>query len=224
MNNTIKQHLQTVQEDIRHYSPHPDRVCLVAVSKKQSIEKMQAAVAAGIRDFGENRINEALQKFDTQAFPGITRHFIGYLQSNKANKCLQNFDWLHSLQTEKLARIIARSEHNINCLIEVNISGEANKSGIEPKDVSAFVKNIREYSGLEVRGLMGMAAYTDDTDQIRTSFALLRSISEACAELEIEHIRFHELSMGMTNDYRIALKEGATMLRIGTGIFGARST
>ncbi|MDZ7820927.1 MAG: YggS family pyridoxal phosphate-dependent enzyme [Candidatus Marinimicrobia bacterium] len=153
----------------------------------------------------------------------MTRHFIGYLQSNKANKCLQNFDWLHSLQTEKLARIIARKEQGIRCLIEVNISGESNKSGIAPDALYPFVKRIRDYGNLQVRGLMGMAALTDDGGRIRRSFALLRSLLDDCRDLGTENIRFEELSMGMSNDYRTALEEGSTMLRIGTAVFGPRT-
>ena len=219
----IAERLTVIREDIKRYSPYPDRVRIVAVSKKQPIEKMRLVVAAGITDLGENRIQDALDKFSVDAFDGITRHFIGYLQSNKANKCLQNFNWLHSLQTEKLAKLIANSEYRIKCLIEVNISGEKNKSGLLPDELSAFVKKVREFDGLEIRGLMGMAAFTDDESEIRRSFALLRSLAEEYKTLETAQFKMDELSMGMTHDYRIALEEGATLLRIGTGIFGPRS-
>ncbi len=223
MMNNIRQNLENIREDIRKYSPHPGRVRLIAVSKKQPVERICAGVEAGVSDLGENRIQDALKKFARHPFPGITRHFIGYLQSNKANKCLQNFDWLHSLQTEKLARIIARKEQGIRCLIEVNISGESNKSGIAPDALYPFVKRIRDYGNLQVRGLMGMAALTDDGGRIRSSFALLRSLLDDCRDLETENIRFEELSMGMSNDYRTALEEGSTMLRIGTAVFGPRT-
>ena len=219
----IADKLTVIREDIKRYSPYPDRVRIVAVSKKQPIEKMRSAVEAGITDFGENRIQDALDKFSLEAFDGITRHFIGYLQSNKANKCLQNFNWLHSLQTEKLAKLIAKSDDRIKCLIEVNISGEANKSGLPPDELPDFLKKVRDYEGLEIRGLMGMEAYTEDNSRIRRSFALLRSLAEEYKTLETDHFKMDELSMGMTHDYRIALEEGATFLRIGTGIFGPRS-
>ena len=223
MNRTlIQERLDGIRKDILRYSPHPERVRIVAVSKKQSLDKMRAAAASGINDFGENRIQDALAKFETEPFPGIRRHFIGYLQSNKVNKCLQNFNWLHSLQTDKIARMIADSGREMICLIEVNISGESNKSGLAPEEVLPFVKSIREYKGLLVRGLMGMAALTADETKIRSSFSLLRSVSESCKFMENDSIRFEELSMGMTHDYRIALQEGATILRIGTGIFGPR--
>jgi len=219
----IKNKLEGIRQDIRRYSPYPERVRIVAVSKKQSLDKILAAVQAGVTDLGENRIQDALDKFAQEPFDGITRHFIGYLQSNKANKCLQNFDWLHSLQTEKLAKIIANSEHRLKCLIEVNISGEGKKSGLPPEELSDFVKKVREFKELEVCGLMGMAAFTDDTNAIRRSFSLLRELAETCKPHETERLKMNELSMGMTNDYRIALEEGSTMLRIGTGIFGPRS-
>jgi pyridoxal phosphate enzyme (YggS family) len=219
----IADRLTEIREDIKRYSPYPDRVRIVAVSKKQPIEKMRTAVAAGITDLGENRIQDALDKFSVEAFDGITRHFIGYLQSNKANKCLQNFNWLHSLQTEKLAKLIANSDYRIKCLIEVNVSGEENKSGLLPDELTDFLKKVRDYEGLEIRGLMGMAAFTDDESRIRRSFSLLRSLAEKYKTLETDHFKMDELSMGMTNDYRIALEEGSTMVRIGTGIFGPRS-
>lgn len=219
----IKDRLEAIRQDIQRYSPHPDRVRIVAVSKKQPLDKILQGIKAGVTDIGENRIQDALDKFAQEPFPGITRHFIGYLQSNKVNKCLQNFDWLHSLQTEKLAKLIANSDHRILCLIEVNISGEENKSGIQPDDLSAFVKKVREFKGLEVRGLMGMASFTADESVLHASFRLLRDLADDCRYLETEHLSMGELSMGMTNDYRIALEEGSTMLRIGTGIFGPRS-
>lgn len=219
----IKDKLEAIKQDIQNHSPFPERVKLVAVSKKQPIDKMLAGIEAGITDIGENRIQDALDKFAIESFPGITRHFIGYLQSNKVNKCLQNFEWLHSLQTEKLAKLIANNDNRIKCLIEVNISGEENKSGIQPDDLSAFVKKVREFKGLDVHGLMGMAAFTQDDAAIRTSFTLLRDLAKNCKALETDTLKMDELSMGMTNDYRIALEEGSTMIRVGTGIFGPRS-
>lgn len=219
----IKNKLEAIRQDVLSYSPYPDRVRIVAVSKKQSIDKMLSAIEAGITDLGENRIQDALDKFSIEPFEGITRHFIGYLQTNKANKCLQNFDWLHSLQTEKLAKLIANNENRIKCLIEVNISGEENKSGIIPDELSSFVKKVREFKGLEVYGLMGMAAFTNNEEAIRSSFSLLKQLADENKDHETEHLKMNELSMGMTHDYRIALEEGSTLLRIGTGIFGPRS-
>lgn len=219
----IKDKLEAIRQDILHYSPYPEKVRIVAVSKKQPLEKMMKAAEAGMTDFGENRIQDACEKLQEYAFPGLTRHFIGYLQSNKVNKCLQNFDWLHSLQTEKLAKLIGSSDCSLKCLIEVNISGEESKSGINPENLSDFVKKLKEIQGLEVRGLMGMAAFTHDEAEIRRSFALLRDLAENLRYLGNDMVTFDELSMGMTNDYQIALEEGATMIRVGTGIFGARS-
>lgn len=218
---SIAGRIAQIRETIRTESPHPERVRLIAVSKKQNPERMLEAVRAGILDFGENRIQEALDKFSRESFPGITRHFIGYLQSNKVNKCLQNFNWLHSLQTEKLAGLIADSEIPLLCLIEVNISGESSKSGIRPEALRAFVKQLSAYRGLQVRGLMGIAPQSEET-AIRRSFTLLRELAQDCRSLETENLRFEELSMGMSGDYRIALQEGASMLRIGTAIFGPR--
>ena len=218
----INDRLIAIRQDIQRYSPYPERVRIVAVSKKQPMHFILEGIQAGITDLGENRIQDALNKFKQEPFPGITRHFIGYLQSNKANKCLQNFDWLHSLQTEKLAKLIANSEHRLKCLIEVNISGEENKSGLQPEELTGFVRKVREFKKLEIFGLMGMAAFTGNK-KIRHSFSLLRELAETCKSLETEYLKMSELSMGMTNDYIIALEEGSTMLRIGTGIFGPRS-
>ncbi len=219
----IKDKLEAVRQDVLRYSPYPDKVRIIAVSKKQPIEKMLKAAEAGMTDLGENRIQDACDKFQLESFPGVERHFIGYLQSNKVNKCLQNFDWLHSLQTEKLAKLIAKSDQNLKCLIEVNISGEESKSGIALESLNDFVKKLRLIDGLEVRGLMGMAAFSLNEVEIRNSFALLKSLAEEVTALSTDMISFEELSMGMTNDYRIALEEGSTMIRVGTGIFGPRS-
>ena len=221
---TSADRIRCIREEIRALSPHPERVRLIAVSKKQDLGRMRKAAEAGIRDFGENRIQEAADKFSQEAFPGITRHFIGYLQSNKVNKCLQNFNWLHSLQTEKLAGLIAHSEIPLLCLIEVNISGESSKSGIRPEALRTFVKGLSACPGLQVRGLMGIAPLTEDENTVRRAFALLRELALDCRSPETEDLHFDELSMGMSGDYCIALQEGATMLRIGTAIFGPRQS
>jgi len=220
--NEISSRLEKIRHDITAYSPYPDKVRLVAVSKRQPMEKIRIAVSAGAEALGENRIQDAVRKFDENSFSGVERHFIGYLQSNKVNKCIRYFHWLHSLQSVNCARKISGKESNLQCLVEVNISGEKSKSGLQPDELRSFLKTIREFRHCRVRGLMGMAAFNANTEVIRSSFAHLKELAEQNKDLESSHMSMNELSMGMTQDYIIALEEGATMIRIGTGLFGPR--
>lgn len=224
MKQTIQENLNEIRSQIQICSPHPDKVRLVAVSKRQPIEKIIAAVDAGAVALGENRIQDAIPKLDAHPFPGVERHFIGYLQSNKLSKCLTYFDWLHSLQSVNLVKRIHEKESDINCLIEVNISGDSSKSGLSPDNLKQFVRDVQSYPKCRIRGLMGMASFTDDPNDIRKSFRLLKELALDLAPMETETMNFSELSMGMSNDYKIALEEGATMIRVGTGIFGQRQT
>lgn len=221
--NSIGEKLAIIRGDIQQFSPWPERVRIVAVTKRFSVSEMRMAAAAGITDFGENRIQEALNKFSSETFPGIERHYIGAFQSNKAQDILNHFDWLHSLDRLKTARLVAKEESSLHILIQVNTSGETSKGGIAPDDMESFVDQLIESTpSLLIKGLMTMGPLTKDTKKNRHSFALLRELSEKMKDRETGSFSFHELSMGMTDDYRIALEEGATMIRIGRGLFGPR--
>jgi pyridoxal phosphate enzyme (YggS family) len=219
----LEENLNRIKADIRRLSPHPDKVTLVAVTKRFPVSVMQQAADLGIDNLGESRMQEALEKFEKDPLPGVIRHFIGVLQSNKVQKLVDHFHWLHSLDHIKIARKICEKESSVNICIQVNTSGEETKSGLRPDRVSDFVKTLqKETPGLHIRGLMTMGPLTEDENRIRKAFRLLREIGDTLRTLETETFSFKEYSMGMSGDYRIALEEGSTMLRIGQGLFGPR--
>lgn len=218
----IAENIRRLLADPLISSRYPDKLRLIAVSKKKSLELMKEAVVSGIHDLGENRIQEAENKLSREPFTGIEKHFIGTIQSNKARKMLQYFDWFHGLFTLKVAKIIDREASPIKCLIQVNTSGEESKSGLYPEQMREFVRSIQPLKHLQVRGLMTIGPLTEDREAVRRAFRLLFELHQDAKKLESEHIRFDELSMGMSGDWRIALEEGSSMLRIGTAIFGAR--
>ncbi len=188
---------------------------------------MEAAVRAGQMEFGENTIQDARTKIPQFEGRGLTWHFIGHLQTNKVKFVPGRFAWVHSIDrfdlAAKLSRHAQRAGEQINGLVQVNVTGESSKYGTTPKDVFALVEQIleAELSGVALRGLMTLGAYTTDEAELRHEFAQLRQLRDACAE-RFGLNEFTELSMGMTNDYPIAIAEGATFVRVGTAIFGER--
>ncbi|HBY17796.1 MAG TPA: YggS family pyridoxal phosphate-dependent enzyme [Candidatus Marinimicrobia bacterium] len=219
----LEENLNRIMADIRRLSPYPDKVTLVAVTKRFPVSVMRQAANLGIDNLGESRMQEALEKFEKDPLPGVIRHFIGVLQSNKVQKLVDHFHWLHSLDHLKIARKIYEKESTVKICIQVNTSGEESKSGLQPDRVRDFVKTLQKESpGLQIRGLMTVGPLTEDENRIRKAFRLLREIGDALLPLETETFSFREYSMGMSGDYRIALEEGATMLRIGQGLFGPR--
>ncbi len=219
----IAENISGIQQDILRLSPYPEKVKVVAVTKRFSVCVMRQSVEAGIRHLGENRMQEALEKFESEPFEGIIRHFVGTLQSNKIQKLVDNFHWLHSLEKVKHGRKIHEKASPIQILIQVNTTGERTKGGVKTDELEAFVKALKkEAPSLQIRGLMTMGPLGGTPEEIRASFRLLRKAGEALRSLETENFSFREYSMGMSGDYAIALEEGATFLRIGQGIFGPR--
>lgn len=198
-------------------------VTLVAVSKTQPPAMIREAFAAGQRDFGENYVQEALAKIEALAGLGITWHFIGTLQGNKAKEVARHFDWAHGVDRARIADLLSRHRpaHRppLQVCVQVNISEEATKSGVKPGETLALARHVAALPGLGFRGLMGMASPSGDEAKARAEFSVLRRELEA---IRAAGIGADTLSMGMTQDYPAALAEGATMLRIGTAIFGAR--
>jgi pyridoxal phosphate enzyme (YggS family) len=198
----------------------PAAITLVAVSKTVPPERVREAVAAGIRDLGENYYQEARDKLPLFG-PEVRWHFIGHLQTNKAKYIAGRFALVHSIDSDELARelgkraLAAGGEQPV--LVEVKLDPEAAKFGVEPDAAPDLVSRVAEIPGLRLQGLMGMAPFVDDPDRTRPYFAQLRGLFEL---LPIEHRQI--LSMGMTSDFEIAIEEGATMVRIGTAIFGQR--
>ncbi len=201
----------------------PAAVQLLAVSKKQPLAKIRAAYAAGQRDFGENLVQEGLEKIAALADLGITWHFIGHLQSNKTRAVAENFDWVHTIDKLKTARRLSEQRPPglppLQVCIQVNVDDEASKSGVAPDDLPELASACTELPRLRLRGLMCLPAIRDGFEAQREPFAALRRLAQKLRQLGIET---DTLSMGMTDDYRAAVFEGATIVRIGTALFGER--
>ena len=202
---------------------HGQPVTMIAVTKTHGPEAVDAAVACGIRDMGENKVQEALGKMPVTA-ADLRWHLIGHLQRNKA-KGAAHFAMVHSLDSARLADALdaaaAQDGHPLDVLVQVNVAGEAQKSGVAPADVEALAAHVASLSSLRVAGVMCMAPFTDHEPTLRHAFSGAR---EALAVVRASgHPEAHELSMGMSGDYEIAVEEGATLVRLGTVLFGARS-
>ena len=196
---------------------------LLAVSKTHPAALIEQAFAAGQRIFGENHVQEAVEKMDALANASIEWHLVGPLQSNKTRIVATRFDWVHSVDSEKIARRLSEQRPGgmpaLNVLIQVNVSGETSKNGVAPQDVAELAKEIASLPNLKLRGLMAIPEPTADVQLQRSRFSGLRKLLE---RLQEQHPALDTLSMGMSDDMEAAIAEGATMVRIGTAIFGAR--
>jgi len=199
---------------------------LVAVSKTHSPELIRAAFAAGLRDFGENRVQEAKSKRPELADLGATWHLIGHLQSNKARTALELFHWVHSLDSLRLAEKLAQAADpggpRLPVLIEVNLGEETSKAGVRAVDLAALAEQIAPLETLELRGLMVIPPFLESPEDVRPYFRQLRALAGEIESRNLPQVSMRELSMGMSHDFEVAIEEGATMVRIGTAIFGER--
>ncbi len=228
----IPHNLEKIREAIaaaaRTVGRNADEVTLVAVSKRQSAELIAAAVAAGQRHFGESTAQEALPKIGQIRSEGLVWHFIGHLQSNKARAVPGNFAWLHSLDSLSLGQRLSRQAsalgQALDALIEVNIARDPARHGIAPEQLVPFVEQLLQTSlpGLKLRGLMAIGPYPADEPELRAAFSAVRALRDECRQ-RFGLSGFSELSMGMSGDFVPAIKEGATLIRVGTAIFGERS-
>lgn len=218
--NNIAKVATRIREAAQAAARNPDQVHLLAVSKTQPAEAIRQACQAGLHDFGENYLQEALEKQADLADLPLTWHFIGPIQSNKTKSIAEHFDWVHSVDRLKIAQRLSdqrpESLPPMNICLQVNVSGEASKSGCEPQDVPQLVQAIAALPRLRLRGLMAIPEPTDDPTEQRAAFARLRHLQ---AELQMD---LDTLSMGMSQDLEAAIAEGATWVRIGTALFGAR--
>mgnify|MGYP000125560329 CR=1 FL=1 len=221
---TIAENIANVRERIHRAvvaSNRPaDSVTLMAVSKTRPASAIRDAWAAGVRDFGENYLQEALDKIAQLDELPLTWHFIGPIQSNKTKPIAEHFDWVHSVERIKVAKRLSeqRPAHlpALNICLQVNISREASKSGVLPEDVAALAADIAALPNLTLRGLMAIPAPAEDSESRRAPLAALR---ELMADIDLP---LDTLSMGMTDDLTEAVQEGATIVRVGTALFGAR--
>ncbi len=205
----------------------PEEIKLIAVSKTHPSELIAEAFQAGQVRFGENRVQEASEKIERLQKPGIEWHLIGHLQKNKARFCPGRFDWIHSVDSQELLELLekqcALQRQSIQILLQANLSQEDSKSGVSDYDnLCRLLEKAQDCQWLSCRGLMTMAAATDDANEIRRTFAQLRTWLEKLRN-EFNLTTFTELSMGMSSDYRISIAEGATMIRLGTALFGERA-
>lgn len=204
----------------------PKSVRLLPVSKTVSDERIKIAIEAGERRFGENKVQEAKRKSETFADEALDWVIVGNLQTNKARDVARFASEVQSLDRLRLAEILERrlqlEGRAIDVLVQVNTSGEATKSGLRPEEVPAFMKELRSFETLRVKGLMTLALFSDDMDAVRACFRRLRELRDRLRDLPQNDWELTELSMGMSGDYRVAIEEGATEVRIGQAIFGPR--
>ena len=231
VDNVVLENTRKVQKKVQQCAEAAGRnvsdIRLVAVSKTRTLAEVAAAADSGLQVFGENMVQDALTKIPYLP-QDLEWHFIGHLQSKKAGKIPGHFQWIHSVDSIKLAKKLSTAMQNynensqLNCLIQVNVSGEPSKYGMMPEQVKSFLQEILalNLSCLNWRGLMTIGVRADE-QQTRNAFRELRQLQQSCSE-EFSLPEFDQLSMGMSADYCLAIEEGATMVRVGTSIFGSR--
>ena len=226
----IKENLEEVEARITRACERSGRerseVTLISVSKTKPVEMLQEAYDAGSRDFGENKPQEIREKYP-QLPTDIRWHMIGHLQRNKIKYIIDKVCMIHSVDSIRLAEAIEEEakKHGIvmPVLIEVNVAEEESKFGVHLDEVESLVRQISELSNIQVQGLMTIAPFTENAEDNRIYFRKLRNLYVDIKDKNIDNVNMCNLSMGMTGDYEVAVEEGATMVRVGTGIFGARS-
>jgi len=227
----LKDRLEAVKKRIKAAAEAANRtldsIRLVAVSKTVPAEVVKEAIEAGATDLGENYIQEAREKISALAMYPAIWHYIGHLQSNKAKYAVRMFDLIHSVDSLKLAKELDKHAAKIDkiqpILLQVNVAKEDSKSGVYVEDTLRLLKEIGTLENISVKGLMTMPPYFNAPEKVRPFFAALRELRDRIKNEGIPHIAMDELSMGMTGDFETAIQEGATIVRIGTAIFGARN-
>ncbi len=225
----LKENLEYVESQIREACERSGRlreeVTLIAVSKTKPVSVLKEAYDLGVRVFGENKVQELADKYE-ELPKDIRWHMIGHLQRNKVKYIIDKVELIHSVDSLRLAETIEKeaAKHNItaNILIEVNVAKEESKFGLMPEELDEFVSGVAKFPHIQVQGLMTIAPFVDDPEENRGIFQRLRKLSVDIAAKNVDNITMCILSMGMTNDYTVAVEEGAAMVRVGTGIFGAR--
>jgi pyridoxal phosphate enzyme (YggS family) len=229
---TLRERFESVRQKVvqaaQRSNRSADEITVIAISKSHPTEKLRAAIDAGIQDLGENRIQEAEPKIHEIGRTTARWHLVGHLQANKARKAVQLFDYIHSLDSVDLARRLDRlcaeqDRFELPVLIQIDLGGEETKTGIEPTRLPELLEMISRCSRLRLAGLMTMPPYFEDPDCARPFFKALRDVRDQLQRQGSFGDRRGELSMGMSNDFEVAVEEGATMVRVGTAIFGARS-
>ena len=227
---SLKENLKEVQDKMEDAIARSGRdrenVTLIAVSKTKPVSMIKEVYDLGVRDFGENRVQEIVEKYD-QLPHDIRWHLIGHLQTNKVKYIIDKVCLIHSVDSLKLAREISKEavKHSItaNILIEVNVAGEESKFGVRPEDLEDLVIEIAQLPGICIKGLMTVAPYVVDSEENRQVFVKMKQFSVDISRKSIDNVCMDYLSMGMSGDYTVAVEEGSTMIRVGTSIFGERN-
>ncbi len=218
----VKQRINNVCQRIGR---DPGEIKLIAVSKTVPAEAIKIAVENGIDHIGENRVQEAEKKFE-QLGNIATWHLVGHLQTNKVKKALLIFHFIHSVDSFHLAQEISKRalllQQEFDCLVEVNTSGEDTKFGVSPDETHQLIQKIAPFPGIRIKGLMTIGAFLPDPEDVRPCFKMLRELRDEIDKAGLENVDMKYLSMGMTDDFEVALEEGANMIRIGRAIFGER--
>ena len=214
-----------IQAACRRTGRKREDVTLIAVSKTKPVQMLKEVYNLGVRVFGENKVQELTDKY-VQLPSDIRWHMIGHLQTNKVKYIIDKVELIHSVDSLRLAETIEKEAEKKNCtaniLVEVNVAEEESKFGLKMSEVIPFMDEISKYSHINVRGLMTIAPFVENPEKNRPIFAALRKLSVDIRHKNVDNSNVSILSMGMTNDYEVAIEEGATMIRVGTGIFGAR--
>ncbi len=226
---SIRENLLQIQDRIavaaERSGRDPHSIGLVAVSKTKPVSLILEAIDAGITDIGENRVQEAKSKYDQVGRP-VKWHLVGHLQTNKVKQTLQIFDLIHSVDSLRLLAEIDRRSTQLNrqteVLIQVNTSTEPSKYGIEPDQTLDFIESALTYAHVRIKGLMTIGAFLPNPEAVRSMFVLLRRLKEKILAQQLPDVDMEYLSMGMTNDFEVAIEEGANLVRIGTAIFEKR--
>ena len=226
----VSENLEQVKANIeaacKRVGRDPKDVCLVAVSKTKPISLIEEAIEAGQDTFGENKVQEMCDKMEVLP-DNIKWHMIGHLQRNKVKYIVDKVAMIHSVDSFRLAETIekeaAKKDVIVPILIEVNVAQEESKFGLKPEEVLPFIEEIAGFSHIQINGLMTIAPYVENAEENRRIFRELKKLSVDIAAKNINNVIMSVLSMGMTGDYMVAVQEGATMVRVGTGIFGARN-
>ena len=225
----IKDNLLEIQENIKRACEKSGRkksdVELIAVSKTKPVSALMEAYESGCRIFGENKVQELVAKYEIMP-KDIKWHMIGHMQRNKVKYIVDKAALIHSVDSLKLAEEISKEalkkQVQVSILIEVNVAGEDTKFGVKPEETEALVCKIAALPGISIKGLMTIAPYVDDPEENRQYFGQLKQLSVDINQKNIDNVNMSVLSMGMTGDYTVAIEEGATFIRVGTGIFGER--
>ncbi len=225
----IRDNIEDVLENIAKAAGsvgrNKDDVTLIAVSKTKSVSDIEAALECHVKNMGENKVQEIRQKYEALG-NNAKWHMIGHLQTNKVKYIIDKVDLIHSVDSIKLAEKISveakKMDKNIDILIQLNVANEESKFGIKTRELDDFISQVRNMSHVRIKGLMTIAPYVEDPEENRKIFREINQLAVDIKRKNIDNVNMDILSMGMTNDYMVAIEEGSTMVRVGTGIFGKR--